>query len=164
MFCPSYTKESLVQGINMFQHQNKCLKYENKDNWLQNFCFVLFFLVVKDLSRLHNLDMVTRRAVIEKKTITLSLPPRLQTGSSQLLEPQSPWRAILQGCLCKNRWNSQSNGSQTNQNLSLQCIATQVRTSYQIPAMMIQAKSVDQNIAKPKFHLHSCTRPFEKLH
>ena len=49
-----------------------------------------FFLVVKDLTSLHNLDMVTRRAVIEKKTITLSLPPRLQTGSSQLLEPQSP--------------------------------------------------------------------------
>ena len=50
----------------------------------------IFFLAVKDLTRLHNLDMVTRRAVIEKKTITLSLPPRLQTGSSQLLEPQSP--------------------------------------------------------------------------
>ena len=52
--------------------------------------YIYTFLAVKDLTRLHNLDMVTRRAVIEKKTITLSLPPRLQTGSSQLLEPQSP--------------------------------------------------------------------------
>ncbi len=80
----------------------------------------------------------------------LSPSLRQKTGSSQPLDPQSPWRAKLQGCLCKNRWNSQSNGSQKNQNLSLQCIANQVRMSHQIPAM-IQAKSI-----MPKYNLNSC--------
>lgn len=71
----------------------------------------------------------------------LSLAQRLETGLSQLLDRQSPWRAKLKGCLRRNRWNSQSNGSQTNRNLSLQCIATQAHMFHQIPAI-IQPKSI----------------------